>query len=409
MSTRPQGTPARLREMAGRFTSTASNIGARLADLNLVDAGAPASWGWSGTAASAYVRTWQSWTSGAEALADRMQTSARILNELADELERAQRMYDEAVARAQTLGLGVDARGYVTPRSVAAPAPLAPGSPEQQVEADLATAARLGKQALDWTGAQLHAIFDDGWYKAIDRINNILGWVQLAPTVVQTGTATYAGVKLLQSTRDLPAIATRMFSETVGPVALGYDRGEKTAGDLFEAASVALNRMEWVRAFTVQADQASFLRSGFPATGALDTVGKILLPLGAVADVLTIINPGPGGAGEQGVVRGAAIVNLAATGVVLAAPLLMADAALAWIPVVGEVALVATGLFLAADWAYNNVKPFHDFVNTAVSDTTHVVQDAWNSASHAASDVGHSVTNAFSGATHAVTSFFHWP
>jgi uncharacterized protein YukE len=395
--------------MAGGFAGSASNIRARLAELEDSGAGAPASWGWSGAAAAAYTRTWQSWRTGAQVLADRMEVSARVLNELADELERAQRMYDDAVTRAQTLGLGVDARGYVTPRPVAAPTPLASGSPDQQVEADLATAARLGKQTLDWTSEQLHAIFDDGYYKAIDKINNILGWAQLPATILQTGTAVYAGAKLLQSERNLAGIATRLFSETVGPVGLAYDRGEASAARLMEAAAQGLNRMEWARAFTVNADRASFLRSGFPATGALDTLGRFMLPLGAVADVLTFINPGPGGEGEQTVVRAAAAVNFAATGVVVLAPLLLIDAGLAWIPVVGEVALVATGVILAADWAYNNVKPFHDFCNAAGSETVHVAQDAWNSASHTASDVSHGVTNAVSGAAHALTGFFHWP
>jgi uncharacterized protein YukE len=124
--------------MAGGLASAASNIRGRVAELDRVGAGAPASWGWSGSAASAYTRTWQTWSIAGETLAERMDSTDLLLNHLADQLEAAQRTYDAAMTRAQALGLGVDATGYVTPRSVAPPIPLAPGSPEGELEAELA-------------------------------------------------------------------------------------------------------------------------------------------------------------------------------------------------------------------------------------------------------------------------------
>jgi uncharacterized protein YukE len=418
VSTRPQGTPYRLREMAGGFASSASNIRTRVAELEESGAGAPASWGWSGAAAAAYKGTWQSWRTGAQVLADRMDSSGLFLNHLADQLEAAQRAYDAAMTRAQALGLGVDARGYVTPRSVAPPIPLAPGSAEGELEAELATAATLGREALQWASAQLHDIFDKGWYEAIPKINDRLGWPTTPPTVITTATSINAGARYLQSARNLPGIASRLYSETVGPAALAYDRGDATYADLMEAARVGLTRMEWAKAFTVNADRASFLRGGVRAGGALDFIGKVLIPVAVVTDIATIVNPGHGSAFEQNLNKVASGANLVGIGVwgaasldgaAMGGALLGVDAALGWVPVAGQVLLVVSGLVLAGIWAYDNVKPFHDFCNAAGSETVHVAQDAWNATTHEASNIGHSLQNAFGGAAHAVTSFFHWP
>jgi uncharacterized protein YukE len=423
VSTRPQGTPYRLREMAGGFATGASNIRARVAELEHAGAGTPASWGWSGAAAAAYSRTWLSWRSAAQALADRMDSSGRgaaeVLNQLADELEQAQRAYDHAVSTAQALGLSVDARGYVAPRSVASPAPLPVGTPEQQVEAELASAARLGQQALHWAGEQLHAIFDKGWIETFGKLNDILGWPTTPITLLQTGTTVSAGVKLIQSSRQLPGLAARLFSEEVGPTALAFDRGEATFAELEQSAWVGLNRIEAARGLTVGADRATFLRSGASAGGTLDLLGRVSLPFAVFGDVATLINPGEGGAGEQAANRVAAGANLVgvaavgggmlADGGATALAVLGVDAAFGWVPVAGQILVVATGLFLAADWAYNNVKPFHDFVNTAASDTVQVAENAWNGATNKVSDISNGVKSAFGGATHVLSGFFHWP
>jgi len=421
VSTRPQGTPYRLRALAGGLASAASNIRGRVAELDGAAAGAPASWGWSGSAASAYTRTWQSWRIAAETLAERMDSTGLILNHLADQLEAAQRAYDAAMTRAQALGLGVDARGYVTPRSVAPPIPLAPGSPDGELEAELAAAATLGREALQWAGAQLHEIFDQGWYEAAGKINDILGWPTTPPTVVTGVTSIYAGARYLQSARNLSGLSARLFSEEVAPVALAYDRGEATYASLVEAAWLGLNRIEAAKAFTVVTDRASFIRSGVAAGGVLDVLGKVAIPVAVATDVMTIWNPGHGGAVEQNLNRGAAVANLVGIGVLgataidsaglvgTAGALLGVDAALGWVPVAGQVLLVVSGLVLAGIWAYDNVKPFHDFCNAVGSETVHVAQDAWKATTHEASNIGHSVQNALGGAEHAVTSFFHWP
>lgn len=408
--------------MAAGFASAAANIRGRVSELDHAHAGSPESWGWSGLTASDYTRTWQTWRTAAGELADRMDASGvgarQILNHLADELERAQRAYDDAVARAQTLGLGVDNDGYVTPRLVPSPAPLAAGSPEQKIEEQVATADQQGNDALEAAGEQLHAIFGENWYADAGYLNDFLAAPTNLQSVAMTPTSIYSGLKYAQSARDLPGLAARVFGDEVGPVALAYDRGEATYAELMAAVRVGLNRIEVAKVFTVVRDRASFMDGGVAANGLLDIIGKVAIPVAIISDVTTLINPGPGGDGEQLVTRVAAGANLIGSVVVgadmlgVGGGLLAADAALGWVPVAGQVLLVASGLVLAGLWAYNNVQPFHDFCNAAGSATMHVAQDAWNNVTAQVSDVKHAaaqVGNFVGGATHALQGFFHWP
>lgn len=415
--------------MASAFGVSASNLRGRIADLDQASAGAPSNWGWSGRAAGAYSRTWQSWKVAAVAVADRMDSPApgarQILSQLADELEAAQRMWDDGAAMAAGMGLAVDANGYVTPRSVPPPAAPAPGSPEEQIESQLGNAARIGQQALEWARERLVWIFHDGWYESLDRLNTTLGWPTVPLTVATSVPTVRAGVQYLQSARNFPRVAAQVFGDEVGPVGQAFDQGAATYDDLSAAARIGMDRVGIARALTVLSDRANFLGEG---SALLDMAGKVLLPLGAVTDVMTLINPGHGSATEQGLNRVAAGVNLAGTAAVGAGMIadagllggaggiLAADAALGWVPVAGQVLLVTSGLVLAGVWAYDNVPVFHDFCNSVGSETAHIATQAWNAEVqsinndvHAVTTVAHTVQNAWNSASHAVTSFFHWP
>jgi hypothetical protein len=67
------------------------------------------------------------------------------------------------------------------------------------------------------------------------------------------------------------------------------------------------------------------------------------------------------------------------------AGLITADLVMTEFPVVGEVALFATGAYLAGDFLYQHWTPFRDVANdvghatvTAVDDTGHAVDSAWH-------------------------------
>jgi uncharacterized protein YukE len=98
--------------------------------------------------------------------------------------------------------------------------------------------------------------------------------------------------------------------------------------------------------------------------------------LGVVADLGTMISPQDRGA-TGWVDRGVAGVN---------GSLLVANACLDEIPVVGEVTMVGTGVYLAGDYLYNHWKPFHNVCDdighgtvTGVKDVGHAVSAGWHS------------------------------
>jgi hypothetical protein len=163
-----------------------------------------------------------------------------------------------------------------------------------------------------------------------------------------------------------------------------FERWVETGDDSIwnELGPMIAGRVDAANAFTKQGiDQALELagRGGLPDSGFWGAAAKVTGWLGIAGDALTIINPGVGGT-EGAIDRGMAGANLVATAAVLAE----VNFGLDWIPVAGEVVMLATGLYLAADWAYQTFKPFHDFVD----------------------DVGHDVDHGFHTVAHAVSHFF---
>ena len=70
------------------------------------------------------------------------------------------------------------------------------------------------------------------------------------------------------------------------------------------------------------------------------------------------------------------------------------------LPVVGEVALAATGVYLAGDFLYQHWTPFRDVANDVGHATVDVADDIGHSTVQQADDVGHAAVSAW----HAVTS-----
>jgi len=112
--------------------------------------------------------------------------------------------------------------------------------------------------------------------------------------------------------------------------------------------------------------------------------------LGLVADAGTIITPQNKGALGWGD-RGVALVN---------GGLITADLVLGGLPVVGEVALAATGLYLAGDFLYQHWTPFHDVAN----DVGHATVKAVDVVGHAADATWQGLDSDW----HAVTSVGSW-
>jgi hypothetical protein len=126
------------------------------------------------------------------------------------------------------------------------------------------------------------------------------------------------------------------------------------------------------------------------AAPVIEWTGQGLGLLGIVADAGTLITPQDSG-GVGWVDRGAAAVN----GGFLTADLVGADAVMDVIPGVGEVAIAATGVYLAGDFLYHHWTPFRDAVNAS----GHAIATAADATGHAAAtvadDVGHAASSAW--------------
>lgn len=120
--------------------------------------------------------------------------------------------------------------------------------------------------------------------------------------------------------------------------------------------------------------------------------GNTISGLGIVADIGTIISPQNSGA-MRNVDRGVALVN---------GGLLAADAAMTAFPVVGEVAIAATGMYLAGTYLYQHFTPFRDVAN----DIGHAAVHATDDAIHDADEAGHAAKSAWHSVTSTIGSWF---
>jgi hypothetical protein len=123
----------------------------------------------------------------------------------------------------------------------------------------------------------------------------------------------------------------------------------------------------------------SWLKTAAGSIAGIRGLSYTLSGLGLVADVGTLISPQNEGALGD-VDRGAAALN----GV-----LITGDIVLDVMPGVGEVAMAATGAYLAGDYLYQHWTPFHDVAN----DVGHAVVKSLDNDWHAADSVWHEATS----------------
>lgn len=223
----------------------------------------------------------------------------------------------------------------------------------------------------------------------------VLGYGSNAWGLGTTPSALVAGARLIGAERGaaaLPQDLRVLFSETVGPMGLAYDRGEVSLAELAGRASrwqSSATLFEGDAAAQVAERTKSFLAGGLPETKAFEVLGRTSEGLGVIGDVATLINPGGHSTTENVLNRTAAGANLAGMAGIEAGALGL-DAAVGWVPVAGQVVVIGTGLYLAGDWAYNTFQPFHDGVDAVGHWATHDVPDFFtNTVPDAAGSVLH--------------------
>lgn len=218
-------------------------------------------------------------------------------------------------------------------------------------------------------------------------------------------------VEYTKALRNLPA----SYADLSGP---GLDVPFKNAEDIDSVLDGVLDT-----ARLTQADVDAFA-ADFNLAKAIDAAGEgglsgfmagashVMAALGVVGDVWTIVDPGVENKTEANALRGAAAANLAGIGAVefggAAAAALGLDAAVGWVPVAGQIVVVATGLFLAGDWVYHHwdeVKQWGKDVGHFVTDTVpHALGEAYDEAKHLGSEAVDKVEDLGSGAVHGMES-----
>jgi hypothetical protein len=249
------------------------------------------------------------------------------------------------------------------------------------------------------TAASIMNAFDlKAWWEGTEQYRTILE-AFLAPLDMVTADR---WISILNEIAKHPAKLLEPVDQNLAEVARLMADGappQETASALAKTAA-AIERAGAERD-AMTAFEPSSVQLAERAAPGIEWAGRGLGVLGIVADAGTLITPQDSGA-VGWVDRGAAAVN----GGFLTADLLGADAVMDVIPGVGEVAIAATGIYLAGDFFYHHWTPFHDAVNasghaiaTAADATGHAVAEAADATGHAAikaaDDVGHAASSAW--------------
>lgn len=184
-------------------------------------------------------------------------------------------------------------------------------------------------------------------------------------------------VSALEKIARVPSEWMKQVDESIADVNKLIQAGKSPTEKLIAAANLAERTGGKLDAWDAFAP--GWLKTAAGSIAEIRGLSYTLSGLGLVGDAGTIISPQDQGA--LGLAdRGVAVVN---------ASLITADLVMADIPGVGEVAIAATGLYLAGDFLYHHWTPFRDVAN----DVGHAAVTVADDSVHAASSAWHSVTS----------------
>lgn len=377
----PGGDPGELEQLADQLAAAAHGTTGLAGSTRKAAAGIRSEAEWTGNAADHYTAFTGNLARGIAAIGPPQDQIAAAVREYAGYLREAQQKvaaYNAAARSAQAPG--------ATPAALAS-VELAGQDATAAVAAQQAAGARAAAKVQAASKEMEDPFGPDGTVRAwIEHIH--VPWDSLAgDAVLGRFLAAAAGgredVKVAEEfARDLPELMSGKFSEFIAPWMSALSKGEATQTELASA----------LRAFSGDYTAIGGLNDAWKAGGQAVVATSRLgdgIALGSdmlaiTGDVYTEIKPEDSGA-MGWVDRGAAGVNAAAAGLdtgYAVAGLVMGVTY--EVPVVGEVAMVGTGLYLGADYLYHHWTPFHD----------------------AANDVGHAVATGAKDAWHDVTSIF---
>jgi hypothetical protein len=214
---------------------------------------------------------------------------------------------------------------------------------------------------------------DSGLWAGTEPVRKVLETV-LAPLDIALADH---WVDALEKIAGVPSEWEKEAGESVDEVSKLVRAGKSPLDELIESANLlektGANLDAWY------AYSPGWVKTAAGSISEIRGLSYTLSGLGLVADAGTLISPqNKGTLGWAD--RGAAFVN---------GGLITADLVMAEIPVVGEVALAATGLYLAGDFLYQHWTPFRDVAN----DVGHATVKAADDVAHEADSAWHQVTS----------------
>lgn len=263
------------------------------------------------------------------------------------------------------------------------------------------------------------AVNEDGsvdWATAVAEFNDkYVGPPASVGSLAVVPSEGWAIYKLLENRAEVAAVTQDLrtaFDDIVGPVGLDLDRGLSGLTEINDALIRFRSISDAVDALGPSAQTAEAIEQaaagGLPDTGAIGLLGKIGAGVGVLGDVLTLVNPGVDNKVEGDGLRVAAGANIVGTGMAFAGtlgPLVGINAVADWIPGVGEVVMVGTGLVLAGDYVYHHWDQIAGGVSTAYHATTKALGDAADATAHALTTAADGTGHVLSGGAHAIGSF----
>jgi hypothetical protein len=216
-----------------------------------------------------------------------------------------------------------------------------------------------------------------------DGTEDIRKYPELALAFLDTATADH-WVAALERLAEVPGEWVQEFGEAVAEASAGLADGSsptKTMDQLIKAARLGEETGAKVDAWYAFAPRG--LSRAADSISAVRGLSSALGVLGLVGDANDILSPQD--TGTMGWAdRGVAATNAG----FLTADMVGADLVMDAIPGVGEVAIAATGLYLAGDFLYHHWTPFHDVADdighaavTTADDIGHGAASAWHSVS----------------------------
>ena len=362
MSTTPGGDPGTLAELAAKLASTAASVDDLTASTRQQTATIRDNADWTGQAADSYTAFTQNLATGFGRAVTPLQRIASAVRSYAEVLQSTQQR--------------ASATNYVQDAAAANPTDSALSTEAQA----LGQAASDALTALESEAAQAEAVIK----AATSDLANLFGtdgpvrkWIEgfhfpwdatgsdaiLVHYIDQAEEAEKAEKVIPAQWEKLTNVMQEFLDHKVSMASL--------QGELRGSAS------------TIE-DAEAAVQKGGDLTGALPGMkglGVTMAGLAMAGDAYTFIAPEDSG-GMRVVDRVASGTNflLSGTGAAIDLGLLGAEASM---PVVGEVALVGTGLYLAGDWAYHN----QQLLGHVASDVGHAVVSAPSKIGHAAASV----------------------